>query len=267
MPGGRAQVGRISARLTAPLLGGGFLVAFCLVWQLAKASGHLNFQYLPLPSDVIRASGDLGMNGDLASNFGHTAAVTVAGWLIASTIGVALGVCLGLNNDVWRYSMASFEVLRALPPIAFVPAILLIAGFSSKTELIIVGFGALLPVLVYTIAGVRQVTVMHYQVSGTLHLTRRAILTSIVLPRAANSIVVGLRIALGLSLSLAVVSEMVGNPAGVGNQLIFQQQALNAPNLFVYVVGLGLLGVVLNAVLMLMIRALIPHIVSVGANR
>lgn len=249
------------------LLGAGFLVALLIAWQLAKQAGYLNYKYLPRPWDIARAAQKLVSNGQLASNFGHTTLVTLEGWAIASVVGVGLGLALGLNNTLWRYSMASFDVLRALPPIAFVPAALLVAGFSSKAELVIVAYGAFLPTLVYTVAGVRSLTRLHWETAQALRLEPMTTLKSIVLPAASGSIIVGLRVGLGLSLSLAVVAEMIGNPAGVGNQLVFQQEALNTPNLFVYVLGLGVLGILLNFVLVAAIRLTMPALVSQRGGR
>lgn len=249
--------------------GAGILLLLVLagLWEIAKDVGYLDFQYLPRPLEVLGASYHLATSGALARDFAHTVLVTLVGWAASSVIGVGLGVGLGVNRTLWRYCMATFEVLRALPPIALVPAALLVVGFSPKAELAIVVYGAFLPTLVYTIAGIRGVTPMHYQVAGTLHLSRFSVLTAIVLPSAASSIVVGLRIGLGLALSLAVVAEMVGNPSGVGYQLVFQQDALNAPNLFVYVIGLGLVGLAFNAILVRATRTVVPGLGTlIGRN-
>ena len=84
---------------------------------------------------------------------------------------------------------------------------------------------------------------------------------TVLLPSAGGTIIVGLRLALGLALTLAVASEMVGNPAGVGFQLVMQQQALQPANMFAYIITIGLLGVILNRWLILAIRLVHPGLV------
>lgn len=84
-------------------------------------------------------------------------------------------------------------------------------------------------------------------VARMLRLSRFTAVRKVLLPAAAPSIVVGLRLALALSLVLAVVAEMIGNPAGLGHALVLAQLVLQPEQMFAYVVVIGLLGVGLDA--------------------
>lgn len=234
------------------------LVALGCVWEALVHLEIAALRFLPAPSEIVVAAHGALLDGELVGRTVHTVGVTLLGWSLASAIGLVLGVVLGLSPTAYRYSMTSFEVTRAIPPITLVPAALLIFGFSLKMELVLVIFGGIWPVLVNTIGGIRSIKPELRDVATMLRLSRVATIQKVVLPAALPSVVVGLRLALSLCLVLAIVAEIVGNPAGLGNGLISARQALQPALMFVYVVMAGLLGVVLNAALGAIARLLLP---------
>lgn len=238
------------------------MLALVAGWE-AVVRGGLDFTTLPAPSAVAARAGDLLRSGDLLADLLHTLRVTLLGWVLASALGIALGLALALWRPAWRWSMASLELLRAVPPITLVPMALLVFGFSIRTELTIVVYASAWPVLVNTLEGARSVRTELRDVARTLRLSRRTTLWKIVLPATAPSIVVGLRLGLSLALVLAVVAELVGNPAGLGNGLVLAQLALKPEEMFAYFFTIGLLGIGLNAGL-LRLTAWIPATVPAG---
>lgn len=239
-------------------LGLATMAALAGLWEALVRSHVLEYQYLPAPSAIVGGLRRIVSSGDVARYGLHTLRVTILGWLLASAVGVALGVVLGLSDRVWRYSMATIEVMRAIPPVSLVPVALLVFGFSVRMELTIIVFVSAWPVLVNAIAGVRGVRVELVDVARTLGLSRLNVIRKISLPAALPSIVVGLRLALSLSLVLAVVAEMIGNPAGLGNALVRASQALQPAEMFAYVLVIGTLGVALNAVFTVASKLLLP---------
>lgn len=239
-------------------LGAIVLVAIAAVWELTIRSGILDLRFLPPPSEIWNGVSGAVMTGEFFDDVVHTVGVTLLGWVIASLIGVVLGLTLGLSDTAYRYSMTSFEVTRAIPPITFVPAALLIFGFSLRMELVLVIYVGIWPILVNTIGGVRALKPELRDVGQMLRLSRRETIQKIVLPAALPAVIVGLRLALSLCLVLAIVAEMVGNPEGVGNALIRARQALQPETMFAYVIVAGLLGVGLNASLVAIARAVLP---------
>ena len=93
------------------------LVALVGLWELLVGSGTLEYEFLPAPSAVAGSVGDLVASGDMGAAVVHALQVTLLGWLLASTLGIAVGLLLGLSRTAWRYSMASIEVMRAVPPV------------------------------------------------------------------------------------------------------------------------------------------------------
>ncbi len=231
------------------LLGLVTMVGLVGLWELVDRSRIVAFEFLPAPSGIADAAGSLVVSGDLLPALIHTLRSTLVGWLMASVVGIVLGVWLGLSETAWRYSMASIEMTRAIPPVSLVPVALLIFGFSLRMELVLIVYASAWTVLVNTVDGVRSVGTELLDVGRMLRMSRLTTVRKLILPSAMPSIVVGLRLALSLSLVLAVVAEMLGNPSGLGNAVVRAQQALQPEQMFAYVVTIGILGVTLNAAL------------------
>ncbi len=240
----------------------GAAVALLLLaaWQALESLGAIQFEYVPSPLEVAEEFGAILVSGQLISNSWHTIAVAVAGWACAAVVGIAIGVTIGLVRSVWLYTMASIEVLRAIPIVAFVPIAVLLLGFSFAMEFVVTFYAALWPVVIAAMAGVRGVPKGLRETAATLGLSRFDALRKLVLPASAPSIVVGLRVALAIALILALVAEMVGNPAGIGSALVIAGQTLNPPQVFAYIFAIGMIGMALNSLLKLATRVLSPGI-------
>ena len=242
------------------------MAALLGLWELGVRSGNVDFEFLPAPSGIARGFVDIVAAGDLLPAVAHTLRSTIVGWLIAATVGVALGLWLGLSDTAWRYSMASIEIIRAIPPISLVPVSLLVFGFSLRMELVVIVYAGAWTVLVNTIDGVRNLRPELLDVGRMLRMSKLTAVRKLILPSAMPSVVVGLRLALSLSLVLAVVAEMIGNPRGLGNALVSAQQALQPEQMFAYVITIGVLGVMLNTGLRYVAGRALPGL-SAGRGR
>ena len=234
------------------------LVFVGLAWEAAVRTGLLEYEYLPAPSTIALGFGELASQGILAPDIAHTLISVAIAWAVAIVLGISLGFLLGLSPVARRYSLASIEILRPMPGVAFAPVGLLLFGFSLKTEMVVTILPVLWPVLVNTIGGVTGVHQGLYDVGRTFRLGRRDTILRIILPAAMPPIIVGARISLGLALVLAVVAEMVGNPEGLGYAIVREQQALRPDLMFAYIVTVGVIGIVLNAGMLALAKASFP---------
>jgi len=228
------------------------------LWEAAVQSGQVTFDYLPRPSGIIAALAGLARSGQLLIDVAHTLRSVLIGWSVASAIGIGLGLSLGLSDRARRYGMATVEVLRPMPGIAFLPLALLVFNFSLETELAVIIFPALWPIMINTIGGVGDVATRLHDVSRTLRLTRAQVLGKILIPAAAPAILVGARLSLGVALVMAIIAEMIGNPQGLGHAIIRDMQAFQPEKMFANVFIVGILGIALNASLLALSRWAFP---------
>ncbi|WP_022720879.1 ABC transporter permease [Rhodopseudomonas sp. B29] len=236
----------------------GVFALVLLVWEAAVRSGLIAFEFFPPPSRILLGIVALTRDGVMLQDLLHTLGSIAAGWSIAMLIGVAIGVLLGFSPTARRFGLASVEVLRPMPGIAFAPVGLLLFGFSLQTELVVTVLPTIWPVMVNTMGGIANVHPRLGDVGRTLRLSNTEIVRHLLLPAALPSIIVGARISLGLALVMAIVAEIVGNPAGLGYGIVREQQAMNPEYMFAYIAVVGILGIALNAGVVALTTALWP---------
>jgi ABC-type nitrate/sulfonate/bicarbonate transport system permease component len=174
----------------------------------------------------------------------------VGGWLIAVAIGVAVGTALGRARVGMDYVSALFAFFRAVPPPALVPVFMLLFGIDTTMKLATIVFGALWPVLLNTVDGVRSVDAVQTDTARSFRVRRHLWIGMVVLPAALPKIFSGLRVSLAIALLLMVVSEMVGVTNGIGYQLRYAQDRFSFIEMWAWIVLLGVLGYVFNTVLL-----------------
>jgi ABC-type nitrate/sulfonate/bicarbonate transport system permease component len=250
------ELERLLARIN--WLGLGTIALVFAFWEISLRAGLAQYQNLPAPSAVAMGLAEIAGNGQLLADTLHTLLSVVVGWLAAVAAGVVLGLLLGGSATLRRYSLASIEMLRPMPGIAFAPVALLLFGFSLQMELMVIVLPALWPVLIGTMGAVMGVHARLFEVGRTFRLSRGEILRKIMLPAALPGVLVGARLSMTLALVLAVVAEMVGNPAGLGYAVVREQQAMRPELVFAYVVAIGVLGMILNGALTGAVNRLFP---------
>jgi ABC-type nitrate/sulfonate/bicarbonate transport system permease component len=236
-----------------------FVIAVIAVWQLLVGSKLLNSSYFPAPTAIWSTGVSLAGSGALSGPLAHTLAVTLVGWLVASAVGLLLGVLIGSITPVWKYGMASIDVIRSIPAITFVPIIALIFGISIWAEIYVVIYVSLWPVLLNTVSGLHHVRAGYRDTARMMRLSRVTYIRKIALPSTTPEIMVGLRLGMGLAITLSVVGELLINPAGLGFALLQAEQRIEPSSMYVYVILIGILGFLLNALLLGVARAFIPQ--------
>ncbi|MCW5691977.1 MAG: ABC transporter permease subunit [Pseudolabrys sp.] len=252
---------RMLQRINLPGLA--FMAGLVVLWEIFARTVGARLETIPSVSKILVALHQLVSDGVLMPQLAHTVFVSIAGWLIACAIGLTAGLVIGIWRPVWTYSMASIDVLRSIPSISLISIALLLFGFSSKMEMVIVVYVSQWPVLLATASAVGATPRSYLDSARSLRLSERATVMKVRIPAALPGIVVGVRLALTLSIALAVVAEMVGNPAGLGFGIVYAQQAIQPAQAFAYLLVIGLIGWALNAALMVAVeRAMKAHAVT-----
>lgn len=198
------------------------------------------------PSDVAAAFYRGMADGSIPLATWQTFEAALTGFAIAAAAGLLLGAVLGLAPQLERIVGPSLEALRPIPSVALMPLALLVFGFGLPMEASVIAFACFWPVLLMTLAGVRGIEPRLLELARSLELGFAARLSKIILPAALGRIAVGLRLALGISLVVAVTVEIVLNPRGLGYSMIAAQQALRSDLMYAQLLWLGAVGWLLN---------------------
>jgi ABC-type nitrate/sulfonate/bicarbonate transport system permease component len=173
----------------------------------------------------------------------------LAGWLLASALGVMLGALIGASAAARGWLQPTLEFIRPLPASAVMPLAISIFGLSGGMVLAVVAFGAMWPVLLATVHGLASVHPRLREVAQALQLSRADVVWKIGLPNALPDILAGMRLSMTVSLIVSVVGEMIASQPGLGQAVLLAARAFRASDLFAGIVLLGAIGFVSNAVL------------------
>lgn len=217
------------------------------VWQvLCSAPGSS----LPPPSQVFEESYDLIVspffhNGSQDIGLGLRVLVSLErvayGFGLAAIAGIIMGAVIGQSVWAMRGLDPIFQVLRTVPPLAWLPLSLAAFQDSNPSAIFVIFITSIWPVIINTAVGVRNIPQDYRNVSQVLRLNQIEFFFKIMLPSAAPYIFTGLRIGIGLSWLAIVAAEMLTGGVGIG---FFIWDAWNSSRLPDIIVALAYIGVV-----------------------
>ena len=233
------------------------LAVAVLGWELVTRPADDAF--FPPPSEIAAEGWRLWFSGPASHLFLTESGLDdllpslarlLLGWAIAGVTGVAIGVLLGRSTVAMHYAGPVLAFLRAVPPPALVPVFLVLFSIGTQMQLATIAFGVIWPVLLNATDGARSTDPIQLDTAAAYRLSGAQRIVGVVLPAAAPKIFGGLRVSLSLALILMVISELVGSTNGVGHQLAVAQRSFDYTTMWAAIVLLGVLGYLLNTVLL-----------------
>ncbi len=228
-------------RLGRRLLGGLLPIAALLLVELANRAGWVASNLLPAPSDVIRTLVELGWHA-VALHVATSTARVLAGYGLGATLAVAVGSAVGLSRTARALLDPSFQALRAIPSLAWVPLLLLWLGIDEAPKLAMIAIGAFFPVYMGVVAGIRGVDGKLVEVARLMRLSPFALVRRVLLPAALPSVFTGLRNGLSLAWMFMVAAELIAATRGLGYLLTDGRETGRADLVLAAIVLLAILG-------------------------
>jgi ABC-type nitrate/sulfonate/bicarbonate transport system permease component len=225
------------------------------IWWFASA-GSTSFFFPPL-SEVMGAFGPTWFEGGIAQHLIPSLARLTGGYTIALIIGIASGVALGLSPNLRAFSEPVLDFFRAIPPPVMVPILMLFLGIGDTMKVWVIALGALWPIMLNTIAGVRGVDEVLLDTARVYGIRRMTHLRTLILRGASPQIVAGARQALSIAIILMVISEMFAANNGLGFTIVQFQRSFAMPEMWSGIILIGLVGVGLAFLFQLVERSLL----------
>ena len=232
-----------------------------LVWDGATRFGLVDRLLLPSPWTIAMALRDALVGGYAGvSIFVHVAAslyrVALA-FILAAVIGVGLGLLRGLYPRVDAFCLVPFELVRPIPPLAFIPLFILWFGIGETSKVLIIFYYAMLMVMLNTQAGVASCPEDKIRAARSLGASPWQVFSRVVFPASLPHVVVGLRVALAASLSILVASELLGGDRGLGFVISDASTFFKTDDVFVGIVLIGFIGLLTDRGLALLSRRIV----------
>ena len=138
------------------------------------------------------------------------------------------------------------QVLRPIPPIAYIPLAILWFGLGNPPAFFLISLGAFFPVLMNTIAGVRQVDNIYLRAARNLGASRTTLFVSVILPAATPMILTGMRVGVGVAFICVIVAEMIAVNNGLGFRILEAREFFWSDKIIAGMLTIGLLGLVID---------------------
>ena len=253
----RSSLSRAAAPATKPagsllddprMLGWGAVVFVLVAWELIAILTGVNRLYLPRPTQIVVALFDMFANGKLAVDLGYTLYRIFAGFFIALVVGVALGIWIATSARVRAVADMFIAALYPLPKVTLIPLLIIWLGTGGPFMLTISALGAIFPIIINTVLGVRQCDPGLVLAARDLGANQRQVMRLVLLPSASPSIFAGVRLGLGVSIILVVAAEMVVGKLGLGARLYLAGQVLETEQVFAVLIVLAALGIVVTKI-------------------
>jgi len=226
------------------------ILVLLTAWAVISTSGTLPAGYLPTPLELGVDFKRLVTEGYKSVPLVDHIKISLFRALFGFTLGALVGIPLGLLTGFTRLGDAIVSpvmaFLRPIPPIAFIPMIVLYFGLGETGRVVLIFWTALNYVQVNAHAGAANIPLTYMRAAKSLGLTKRQQFFRVVFPAAIPQIFTGLRVAMALSWAVVVAAELVGAQEGLGYMISDASFTFRIPTVFIGIAIIGAIGLLLN---------------------
>lgn len=229
------------------------IAVFLALWELAVSSGLISSTFLPKPSQlavtfVDKLSQVEPEGATLGQNILSSLQTSLSGFVVAVLIGIPLGLLMGFYEPIDRFVKPIFELIRPIPPIAWIPLTVVVLGIGFQAKMFIICFAAFVPCVMNSYTGIKLTNPTLINVAKTCGATDFQIFTKVCIPSALQMVFAGVRLALSTSWVTLVAAEMLASSSGLG-YMIQMGRMLARPDLIVLgMLIIGLIGYLISLV-------------------
>ena len=222
------------------------------VWQSVTGAGWVRPMLLPSPVQVAAAALDMTRNGELAIHLGASILRVLEGFAVATVLGISLGLSLGLSATFFEMMNGLLQLLRPIPPIAWLPLAILWLGIEEGSKIFIIVIGAFFPIFINVLDGVRQTDGKYVELAQVFEVSWRRFVAKVVLPGALPYILAGLRIGLGYAWMCVVAAELSAGMRGMGYLLTDARALAQTDKVLAGMLIIGVIGKTMDSLLKLL---------------
>ena len=227
------------------------IIIFFGLWQFVADQGIVDSRTLPSPAKIyetfLAKLTKKAPDGNLLSaNILASLQVSLFGFFSAVIIGVPLGLLMGWYKILDKTLTPIFEIIRPIPPIAWIPILVVWMGVGLSAKVLIIFFSAFVPCVINSYTGIQLTNKTFINVSQTFGASNFTTFIKVGIPSSLPMVMTGIKIALGNSWSTLVAAEMLAASAGLGFMIQMGRQFARADVVVLGMVLIGVLGAILS---------------------
>lgn len=230
------------------------VVLFLLLWEIVSL--FLQSAFLPQPIQVFKTAITIFAE---ASIYGHILASlkrTIIGFLLAVVIASSLAYIIGLNEKIKNYVNPILELLRPIPPLAWIPLAILWFGIGDGSSYFIIFIAAFFPILTNVYFGVKSIPTNYKRVRHNYLLNKIQYFTHIVVPFTTPYLLAGCKTGIGIAWMAVVAAEIIAANSGLGYFIEINRVLLRTEEVILGMMIIGLLGYTIHKLIVLMEKRL-----------
>jgi ABC-type nitrate/sulfonate/bicarbonate transport system permease component len=255
-------------RLFSSLPNLGLLIFLIIAWQLASTvwlpsiDPHMAV-LMPAPTLIAKTAAAMIASGELFYHLTASLKREAMAFLF-SAVAIPLGIAMGWWRPVYNQVQPIMEILRPIPPLAWIPLSILWFGLGDEQNEFIIFLGMFFPILVNTIVGVKNIEPNLVRAARSLGAPEYKVLGRVVFKSALPQIITGVRIGLGVGWMALVAAELVGANSGLGFLINDARSMLRTDVIVVGMLTIGLIGLFIDVAIRMISRRLLPWSLALG---
>jgi NitT/TauT family transport system permease protein len=214
--------------------------------------------FFPAPSTILVTLVRLVAHDGLVSDVMATLMRVLLGFLLGGVPGLLLGFAMGWSGRLRSALDPVVAAVHPIPKIAVFPLIMIFFGIGETSRLVTVAIATLFPMVISTMAGVRQISPTYYEVAENYGAGPGKVLTRIIVPGSLPMILSGGRISVNIALLVTIAVELVASRNGLGAVIWLTWETLRTEELYASLMVISVIGIAFNALLQGATKALVP---------
>ncbi len=217
-------------------------ISFLLLWHWITTSGRVKQILLPSPENVFLALIETLSSGELVHHLETSLVRVMEGFALAAFLGIGLGMALGLSPLLNQMAEGVIQLLRPIPPIAWLPLAILWFGIEEGSKVFIITLGAFFPIFLNVLQGIKQTNENVVEVARVFKVPWPKFILKVIVPGSMPFVVAGLRIGLGYAWMCVVAAELSGGMSGIGYMLMDSRALARTDRVLAGMLAIGAVG-------------------------
>jgi NitT/TauT family transport system permease protein len=235
---------------SASTLRGAIAISSLLVlWEAGHRLKLPMLASVPAPSEVLAVVDRIVSAGTFWKNWTASFGRILAGFIAAQIVGVPLGLMMAMNRFSHRLLFPVLEILRPIPPLAWVPAAIIFWPTTESSIAFVIFLGAFFTVVLNVIGGARSIDERYVRAALSLGSQPRDLFWKIVLPATLPSIFTGMAVGMGIAWEVVVAAEMIAGKSGLGYFTWASYVGGNYPQIIIGMISIGIAGYVCSGLI------------------
>ena len=238
------------------------IAGIIFVWWLFTTMGWVKPLFLPSPQAVLYKFINVWQNGFTNTPFlehvGISAARVFGAFLLACMVGIPLGIAMGMSPFVRGIFDPPLEFYRPIPPLAYLPLIIIWFGIGETSKVLLIFLSVLAPVALGARSGVKSAAIEQIHAAYSFGASRWQVMTQVILPSALPEILTAMRIGIGFGWTTLVAAEMVAATKGLGYMVLTASQFLQTSTVIMGIIVIAIIAYSFDLLMRFIERRVVP---------